>query len=341
MNMKSLCAFAIVGLLFTTVGARAAAAQTGKINCESAGGGYQYCRVDTDNVVKLERKLSFSECTYNYSWGYDRRGIWVDRGCRAEFSYGKSGSNSGAAVAAGAIIGGAILAGVLASRGGNKNDINTENEAYNFGYSQGRNDALGGLSNDPGRHDDRVGSNVRNEYRNGYRNGFQSGSNSSNYPSYGSGTSNDERAAYQRGYTAGSRDASAHQSSDFTRYRSEFNRNTRASFRNGYEAGYSSRNNNSWNRPSYGNSMVPNWLIGTWQTNQGSQRLNLTFTSSGQVTVVTIPNRGQRTTSSGYFRNGTMVIPGFASYDVRQQGGQMLAVNVRNSSDQTRYTRIR
>lgn len=339
MSKRSITWFSILVLVLTSVGARTAAAQAGKITCESTAGDYNYCRVDTDNTVQLERKLSLSECRYNYSWGYDRRGIWVDRGCRAEFSYGKS-SNSGAAVAAGAIIGGAILAGVLASRGNDRAEIRDANAAYNYGYSQGRNDALRNESNNPGRYDSNVVSNFRSEYRNGYSNGFSNGSNSNNHPSYGISNGADQRSAYTRGYNAGRNDATNYRTSDFTRYRSEFGRDTRESFRNGYDAGFSSVNNSGY-RPGNSASRVPNWLIGTWQADQGTQRINLTFTSSGAITVDVIPRRGRATQSHGTYSNGTMVIPNFASYDIRRQGGGFVAVNVRNSSDATNYIRIR
>jgi hypothetical protein len=55
------------------------------VRCESDGG-YQYCRADTRNGVRLYRQLSRSSCQYNNTWGYDRRGVWVDNGCRAEFA---------------------------------------------------------------------------------------------------------------------------------------------------------------------------------------------------------------------------------------------------------------
>ncbi|MGD9589563.1 MAG: DUF3011 domain-containing protein [Pyrinomonadaceae bacterium] len=98
-----------------TVGIQSVAAQTRTLTCESVGGGYNYCRADTDNNVTMSRKLSFSNCFQGTDWGYDRRGIWVDHGCRAEFRYGRSGG-SGSAIAGGAILGGLILAGVLASK---------------------------------------------------------------------------------------------------------------------------------------------------------------------------------------------------------------------------------
>jgi hypothetical protein len=36
--------------------------------------------------VQLLRTLSDSACIEGRTWGWDRNGVWVDRGCRAEFS---------------------------------------------------------------------------------------------------------------------------------------------------------------------------------------------------------------------------------------------------------------
>ena len=55
------------------------------VRCESDGD-YQHCRADTRNGVRLYRQLSRSSCQYNDTWGYDRRGVWVEQGCRAEFA---------------------------------------------------------------------------------------------------------------------------------------------------------------------------------------------------------------------------------------------------------------
>jgi hypothetical protein len=56
------------------------------VRCESAGGQYKHCPIDTTRgEVQLRRQLSSANCVQNESWGYDSRGIWVDRGCRAEF----------------------------------------------------------------------------------------------------------------------------------------------------------------------------------------------------------------------------------------------------------------
>ena len=84
-------------------------AQNGVLNCASNDGRYHYCRADTQNRVRLVQQFSNSPCNQGYSWGFDYRGVWVDRGCRAQFEFGRrnSGGNTGAAVAAGVI--GAIM----------------------------------------------------------------------------------------------------------------------------------------------------------------------------------------------------------------------------------------
>lgn len=56
-----------------------------RVKCESQGHKERYCRVDTRRGVELYRQLSEAKCRYGSSWGYDRKGIWVDRGCRGEF----------------------------------------------------------------------------------------------------------------------------------------------------------------------------------------------------------------------------------------------------------------
>lgn len=62
------------------------AAKAQNITCSSDNGKRNFCPVDTRGGVRLVRQRSDARCTQNYSWGYDRRGIWVDRGCRADFA---------------------------------------------------------------------------------------------------------------------------------------------------------------------------------------------------------------------------------------------------------------
>ena len=56
------------------------------VRCESRDGRYNFCS-SHGNVgrAQLRRQFSDSSCRLNVSWGYRNDGIWVDRGCRAEF----------------------------------------------------------------------------------------------------------------------------------------------------------------------------------------------------------------------------------------------------------------
>ena len=56
------------------------------VSCASDNGKRHYCDMDTRGGVSMIRQRSDTACEEGYSWGYDRRGIWVDHGCRAEFS---------------------------------------------------------------------------------------------------------------------------------------------------------------------------------------------------------------------------------------------------------------
>ena len=111
------------------------------VRCESRDYRHTYCPVPTYGDVQLRNERSRSACYYGRSWGYDHRGIWVDRGCRALFGvdegsrgrysgysgYGgydrdhDSGSKAGAAVA-GVALGAAIAAAIVASKSKNRQD---------------------------------------------------------------------------------------------------------------------------------------------------------------------------------------------------------------------------
>jgi len=62
------------------------------ITCSSDDGRRHYCDADTRRGVRLSRQISGSACVETQTWGYDNRGVWVDRGCRAEFSIGGGGN---------------------------------------------------------------------------------------------------------------------------------------------------------------------------------------------------------------------------------------------------------
>lgn len=108
-------------VLCASVVAASAAVAEDRITCMSDGGRYNYCSIRTDNYVRLERQISRTRCAQFSNWGYDRNGVWVDRGCSAEFSVGRYGDhghgdhNKDAAVAVGAV-GAVALIAALASK---------------------------------------------------------------------------------------------------------------------------------------------------------------------------------------------------------------------------------
>jgi len=55
------------------------------VTCASNDGRRVYCDADTRNGVALLEQHGNAPCRQGSTWGYDRRGIWVDRGCRADF----------------------------------------------------------------------------------------------------------------------------------------------------------------------------------------------------------------------------------------------------------------
>ncbi|MEO6983417.1 MAG: DUF3011 domain-containing protein, partial [Edaphobacter sp.] len=54
------------------------------VTCSSNNGRRNWCGINGRDV-RLTRQISGSPCVENDTWGIDRRGLWVDRGCRAEF----------------------------------------------------------------------------------------------------------------------------------------------------------------------------------------------------------------------------------------------------------------
>jgi hypothetical protein len=70
----------VAGALFFT---QRSSAQS--LSCSSDDGRRHYCPADTRGGVQLAKQRSDSPCNQGYSWGFDRGGIWVDRGCRADF----------------------------------------------------------------------------------------------------------------------------------------------------------------------------------------------------------------------------------------------------------------
>ena len=59
------------------------------VTCSSDNGHRQYCEADVRGDVRLVRQFSRAACRQGETWGFDSRGIWVDRGCGADFQIGR------------------------------------------------------------------------------------------------------------------------------------------------------------------------------------------------------------------------------------------------------------
>ena len=67
------------------------------VRCGSDGHRYRTCRLQEPGYVTLEKKISGAACVQGRSWDFNRREIWVDDGCEADFrveTHGGSGSSS-------------------------------------------------------------------------------------------------------------------------------------------------------------------------------------------------------------------------------------------------------
>lgn len=97
---RSLIATLVLGTvaLFGTAAAKAAPQYDDRyygngqiVRCDSNDNRYRECRMDTRGGVQVVRQISKTRCEEGRTWGYGRDGVWVDRGCRAEFASGRGG----------------------------------------------------------------------------------------------------------------------------------------------------------------------------------------------------------------------------------------------------------
>ncbi len=66
-------------------GGYAGAGSQQSIRCESEDGRERHCAVPLRGAA-LQRQLSRTPCVQGRNWRWDRNGIWVKDGCRAEFA---------------------------------------------------------------------------------------------------------------------------------------------------------------------------------------------------------------------------------------------------------------
>ncbi len=65
-----------------------------QIVCESRSGRRHHCPLDVRPGVQLVRELHGKACIEGATWGYGKRGIWVDKGCRALFQIGTASATA-------------------------------------------------------------------------------------------------------------------------------------------------------------------------------------------------------------------------------------------------------
>ena len=60
--------------------------QVSRVRCESKNWGYRFCSIPGGaRRARVVRQISGTRCDQGNNWDLERRGIWVDRGCAAEF----------------------------------------------------------------------------------------------------------------------------------------------------------------------------------------------------------------------------------------------------------------
>lgn len=168
------------------------------ITCESTDGRERYCSANTRGGVVLSTQLSRSGCYQGETWGYDRRGIWVNSGCRAVFSTGgydgynyhsshnyygdgypnnynnnynnhHNNDGAGAAVAIGAVLGAAIIASAASSnKSKNSGPTSSYPDHYNAGCTAGANDKRDGRKRNYTRYDDQYTNSTEQAFASGY-----------------------------------------------------------------------------------------------------------------------------------------------------------------------------
>ncbi|MEQ1354108.1 MAG: DUF3011 domain-containing protein [Candidatus Acidiferrum sp.] len=93
--MRFISYFRFLGVVLALLILPALAAAQDSVKCESNDGNRQYCGSYNYDQVRFDRQISESSCTEGQTWGVDRDGLWVDRGCRAMFLVGGDNRRGG------------------------------------------------------------------------------------------------------------------------------------------------------------------------------------------------------------------------------------------------------
>jgi hypothetical protein len=140
---KWLASFLMVTTLTPLIPNLAYAGDQVKVICDSDDFQLVRCPIKNEGA-RLLRQISESSCKRDRDWGYDRKGIWVDNGCEAEFLVTKeSGSSSKDDKAAAALLGGLLLGALVVSAMDETPPNNTNNNTNNTNNNWNANNNTG------------------------------------------------------------------------------------------------------------------------------------------------------------------------------------------------------
>ena len=83
--MKPTTFVRLVGIAFVCLVIPSLASAQRSITCESRHKDRQYCGNFDPDQVRFDRQVGGRRCVQGETWGVDRQGLWVERGCRAVF----------------------------------------------------------------------------------------------------------------------------------------------------------------------------------------------------------------------------------------------------------------
>src|SRR5215475_4809322 len=89
MKISTMLRYAALPFAMLVLPAVSFAQQTFK--CEANNENRKYCGSYRPGEVRLQQQISGSPCIEGQTWGVDRQGLWVERGCRAIFVVGRFG----------------------------------------------------------------------------------------------------------------------------------------------------------------------------------------------------------------------------------------------------------
>jgi Protein of unknown function (DUF3011)/Peptidase inhibitor family I36 len=93
MKISTMLRYVALPLAMLVLPAISFAQQTFK--CEANNNNRKYCGTYRHGEVRMQQQISGSPCIEGQTWGVDRQGLWVERGCRAIFVVGRFGGPGG------------------------------------------------------------------------------------------------------------------------------------------------------------------------------------------------------------------------------------------------------